>query len=287
MAIHLAVQSLRLGECPLALAGGVSVLLRPEFHIGLSRGGMLAADGRCKAFDARGDGFVRSEGVAMVALKRLSDAERDGDRIYALLRGTAHNSDGAASGFLLAPSVPAQVAVQQAALSNAGVKPTAVSYVEAHGTGTRAGDPVEVAALAQVYGPGRSEPLRIGSVKPNIGHAEPAAAASVIKTTLSLYHHYLPPSLHFREPNPQIPWAQIPVQVQTQGMPWDGRYASVNSFALGGQNAHAVLEAPPKAAPLPDFDGRAVLLPIAAHGLKRARQRPPALFWCRCYLLRT
>ncbi len=207
VAVHLAVQSLRQGECSLALAGGVNLILSPETTITLSKYQMLAPDGRCKFVDAGADGFVRGEGCGVVVLKRLSDALADGDRVLAVIRGSAVNQDGASSG-LTAPNGPAQEAVIRAALANGGVAPHEVSYVEAHGTGTALGDPIEVQALGAVLGPGRAadQPLLVGSVKTNLGHLEAAAGvAGLIKVVLVLEHGEIPPSLHFSSPTRTSP----------------------------------------------------------------------------------
>ncbi len=210
MAIHTACQALHAGDCDLALAGGVNVLLSPVITIATSRARMLSPDGRCKTFDAAADGYVRSEGCGMLVLKRLSDAVRDGDRIQAVVRGSAVNQDGA-SGGLTVPNGGAQQRVIAAALSRAGLTGGDVDYLEAHGTGTALGDPIEVQAAAAVYGAGgtRSAPLLMGSVKTNIGHLESAAGvAGLIKVVLSLEHEILPQNLHFEHPSPHIPWDQ-------------------------------------------------------------------------------
>ena len=250
-ALHLACQSLRSRECDMALAGGVNVVLLPEAAILFSKWGMLAPDGRCKTFDASADGFVRSEGCGLVALKRVSDALAAGDRILALVAGSAVNQDGPSSG-LTVPNGPAQQMVVRAALANAGVEPADVDYVEAHGTGTPLGDPIEVEALAAVMDQGRPQgrPLLIGSVKTNIGHAEAASGiAGLIKVVVSLQHEVIPPHLHFREPNPRIPWADYRVAVPTAPTPWPRgkrrRLAGVSSFGFSGTNAHVIVEEPP------------------------------------------
>lgn len=257
VAIHLAIQSLRSGECQLALAGGVNLILTPDTTIALSRAGMMAADGRCKTFDASGDGFVRSEGCAVIVLKRLSTALSDGDSILAVLRGSAVNQDGRSNG-LTAPNGPSQQAVMRSALKNANVLPDEISYVETHGTGTPLGDPIEVQALGAVFG-SRTEPLMLGSVKTNIGHAEAAAGiAGLVKTILSLGHKQIPPHLHFHQPNPFIPWDSLSVTVPTRLTEWDSsdlRRAAVSSFGFSGTNAVVVVEqAPPQVfdqAPVP------------------------------------
>lgn len=254
VAVHLAAQSLRAGECELALAAGVNLLLSPLITVNHSRARMLAPDGRCKTFDAAADGFIRSDGCGVVVLKKLSAAERDGDRILAVLRGSAVNQDGRTSG-LTVPSGPAQQAVIRAALRQAGVAPAEVGYVEAHGTGTALGDPIELGALQAVFGAGRAKvaPLRVGSIKTNLGHLESAAGvAGLIKTVLALQHREIPPHPHFKTPNPLMPWPELALEVPTQPTPWVGdalRYAGVSSFGFGGTNAHVVLSEAPRPAP--------------------------------------
>lgn len=255
VAVHLAVQALRAGECRLALAGGVNLILTAEGHVNFCRARMLARDGRCKTFDARADGYVRGEGCGVVVLKRLADAVADGDRVLAVIRGAAVNQDGRSSG-LTVPNGPAQQAVIRAALANAGLEPAAVRYVEAHGTGTALGDPIEVQALAEVLGDGRpsEQPLLIGSVKTNIGHLEAAAGvAGLIKAVLALHHGAIPASLHFEVPNPHVAWAELPVRVVSELAPWpsgaEARVAGVSAFGFAGTNAHVVLEAAPAPEP--------------------------------------
>ncbi|WNG36469.1 type I polyketide synthase [Archangium violaceum] len=257
VALHLACQSLRAGDCRMALAGGVNVILSPEVNVYLSRSRAISPDGRCKTFDAAADGYVRGEGCGMLVLKRLSDAQADGDTILAVIRGSAVNHDGASSG-LTVPNGPAQQAVIRAALENAGLEPSRVGYVEAHGTGTSLGDPIEVEALAGVLGAGRSQerPLLVGAVKTNIGHLETAAGmAGVIKAAQAVRYGEVPPNLHLHTPNPLIPWSELPVKVPTALTPWpagDGpRVAGVSSFGLSGTNAHVLLEEPPPTEPLP------------------------------------
>jgi len=247
-ALHLACGALRRKECDTALAGGVNVILSAESTAALCRANMLAADGRCKTFAEEADGFVRSEGCGVLVLKRLSDAERDGDFIWATIRGTAVNQDGASSGFTV-PNGPAQQAVMRQALAQAQVKAQDVGYIEAHGTGTSLGDPIEVGALAAVYGQERSpeRPLLIGSAKTNIGHAESAAGiAGVIKTALALHHREIPPHLHHERPSSRIPWDELPIQVTTELTEWPTiggtRLAGVSSFGMSGTNGHVILE---------------------------------------------
>jgi len=246
--VHLACQSLRRGECDLALVGGVTRILSPEHNICLSKARMLSPDGRCKTFDATANGFVRGEGCGVIVLKRLRDAQADKDNVLAVIRGCAINQDGR-TGALTVPNGNSQQAVIHQALADGGVLPDRVNYVEAHGTGTSLGDPLEVGALGAVFGQ-RKHPLAIGSVKTNIGHLEAAAGiAGLIKVVLSLQHGEIPPSLHFKQPNPHINWEELPVKVATQLMPWPigTRLAGVSSFGFGGTNAHVVLEeAPPE-----------------------------------------
>ncbi|MCF2151836.1 acyltransferase domain-containing protein [Desmonostoc muscorum LEGE 12446] len=254
LGVHLACQSLRSGESDLALAGGVSLILSPEPTIAFCKLKALATDGRCKTFDAAADGYTRGEGCGIVILKRLSDAVADGDQILALIKGSAVNHDGKSNG-LTAPNGSAQESVIRQALENAKVEPSQIQYVEAHGTGTPLGDPIEVLALNKVLAQGRSEdePLKIGSVKTNFGHLEPAAGiASLIKVVLSLQHQQIPPHLHFKNPNPYIPWAKLPIVVPTELTPWDSktgkRFAGVSSFGMSGTNVHLILEEAPKQA---------------------------------------
>lgn len=251
VAIHQACQALRLGECDLALAGGANVLLTPATMITFSHAHMLAPDGRCKTFDAAADGYVRGEGCGVIVVKRLEDAVRDGDRIRAVIRGSAINQDGA-SGGLTVPNGIAQQRVIADALGHAGLAPGDVGYLEAHGTGTSLGDPIEAQAAGAAYGAGRDadRPLLMGSVKTNIGHLEAAAGiAGVIKVVLSLEHGLLPRHLHFANPSPHIPWDRLPVRVVTEATPWERtdrpRIAGVSSFGFAGTNAHVILEEAP------------------------------------------
>lgn len=251
--VHLACQSLREGESTLALAGGVNLILEPSVSIGYSRSKMLSPDGRCKFGDARANGYVRSEGVGIVVLKRLSQAIEDGDPIYAVIRGSAVNNDGRSSELLVAPGIQSQVKMLREAYQNAGVNPSQVGYVEAHGTGTPVGDPVELEALSTVLSENRdaSHICKVGSIKTNIGHTEAASGvAGLIKAALCLQHKAIPASLHFKEPNPKIPWSSLGLEIQTRLTPWpDSRepaFAAVNSFGITGTNAHIVLEEAPQ-----------------------------------------
>jgi 1-acyl-sn-glycerol-3-phosphate acyltransferase len=271
-AIHLACRSLQRGDCDLAIAGGVNAFLRPDVAIALCKASMLSPDGRCKAFDARANGFVRGEGAAVVILKPLAKARADRDRIYAVVRGSAINQDGHTVGMTV-PSDHAQQTLIREALRDAGVDHTAMQYVEAHGTGTRVGDPIEASAIGHVLSTGRpsSRPCLLGSVKTNIGHLEAAAGvAGFVKVALALSKRQIPPSLHFDTPNPAIPFADLRLEVVTTLRPWpvDGQraVAGVNSFGFGGANAHVVLEEPPASdAPAIAADGGLPhILPVSA-----------------------
>jgi acyl transferase domain-containing protein len=252
VAIHEACQSLRAGESEFALAGGVNLHLLPEHYIGLARLGMLAPDGRCKPFDASADGFVPSEGCGLVALKRLTDAVTDGDRIYAVIRGSALNQDGRSTS-LTAPSGLAQQDVVARALRQARVPPSCVSYVETHGTGTALGDPIEVEALAAVLGEPQEGmlPCVLGAAKSNFGHLEAAAGVTgLIKAVLALYHEQIPGNLHFQKLNPHISLAGTRLSIASEPRPWPRmqtpRFAGVSSFGFSGTNAHIVLEEAPR-----------------------------------------
>ncbi|MBL9006659.1 MAG: SDR family NAD(P)-dependent oxidoreductase [Myxococcales bacterium] len=247
VAVHLACQSLRLGDCDMALAGGVNLILSPHLHVMMCRARLLSPTGRCRTFDASADGMVRSEGCGMIVLKRHRDALAAGDQVLALIRGSAVNQDGPASGITV-PNRGAQRQVIVRALQVAGLAPHEVSYVEAHGTGTPLGDPIEVSALAEALCQGRSQaaPLRIGSVKTSIGHTESAAGiAGLIKTVQALRHGVLPPQLHLSRLNPQLDWARLPIVVPTQKTPWGpaAKVAGVSSFGASGTNAHVIVQA--------------------------------------------
>jgi len=269
VALHLACHSLRTAECRMALAGGVSLMLVPEWTVNFSKARMLAADGRCKTFDAAADGYVRSEGCGIVVLKRLSDAIADGDRVLAVVRSSAVNQDGRSSG-LTVPNGPAQEALIRDALSRGGLAPRDVSYVEAHGTGTALGDPIELGALGSVFSdrPG-DDPLLIGSVKTNIGHLEAAAGiAGVIKVVLALQNEEIPPHIHFKTPTPHVNWSDLRLRVPTAPVRWPrggtARVAGVSSFGFSGTNAHVVIEeAPALAARVPEQPSVHVL-PLSA-----------------------
>jgi acyl transferase domain-containing protein/SAM-dependent methyltransferase len=250
-ALHLAIQALRLRECDAALAGGANLILSPELNVSFTKGRMMSLDGRCKTFDAAADGYVRGEGGVVLALKRLEDARREGDRILAVIRGTALNQDGRSNG-ITAPNGPAQEAVIRAAMENGGVEPGQIGYVEAHGTGTPLGDPIEIGALQAVIASKRTgdRPLLVGSVKTNIGHTEAAAGlAGVAKVILALQKNSIPPNLHFQTGNPHIDWKNARIDVPTApcAFPADAdgrRIASVSAFGFSGTNAHVVFEGP-------------------------------------------
>jgi acyl transferase domain-containing protein/acyl carrier protein len=267
LAVHLACQSLRAGECDVAIAAGVSLIICPETFIFLSRAGNISPDGRSRAFSAAADGYGRGEGCGVIVLKRLSRARADGDPILAVLRGSAINHGGASSG-LTVPNGLAQQAVIRRACANAGVAPHQLGYVEAHGTATLLGDPIELDALGAVH-EGRAQPLWVGSVKSNIGHLEGAAGiVGLIKAVLMLQHRQLPASLHVTEPNPHVDWQRLPLRIPTELTPWDAaapRLAGVSSFGLSGTNVHAIVEEASEAAPaFAQPAGEPCVLPLSA-----------------------
>ncbi|MEV4805672.1 beta-ketoacyl synthase N-terminal-like domain-containing protein [Nonomuraea sp. NPDC049421] len=277
VALHLAAQSLRLGESDVALAGGVNLLATPGQTLTLGTAGALAPDGRSKSFDAAADGYGRGEGCGVVVLKRLSDARRDGDRVLALVIGSAVNQDGHTNG-IMAPCGEAQEHVMARACRQAGVEPSTVDYVEAHGTGTRLGDPLEAAALSAVYGAARpaGDPCLIGSVKSNIGHLEGAAGiAGVIKAVLALHRAEIPPTV-LTTLNPAIPWESSGLRVVTEPTAWPTRdhprRAGVSSFGYGGTVAHILLEqAPPVEERPEEGDAGERLFPLSAASTQALR----------------
>ena len=271
VAIHLACQSLRTQDSSLAIAAGVNLLLSPAVFLGFDQVGALSRTGRCRAFDAAADGFVRGEGAGVVVLKRLTDAQRDGDRVLAVICGSAINQDGRSNG-LMAPNPAAQMAVLRAAYSNAGMQPNEVDYVETHGTGTLLGDPIEARALGTVLGRGRAEdsPLLLGAVKTNLGHTEAAAGiAGFIKAVLALQRGQIPPNQRFVSGNPHIPFDELRMKVVDAQTDWPDtgrpRRAGVSSFGFGGTNAHVVLEQGQEAFPVvePSLDPAVSTLVVA------------------------
>lgn len=246
-AVHLACKSIRDGECSMALAGGVNIILSPAHSIAFTKAGVLAPDGRCKTFDAKANGYVRGEGGGVVVLKPLSLALADGDPVHALIVGSAMCQDGRTNG-LIAPNRDAQEAMLREAYGAAGISPGSVQYVEAHGTGTLLGDAIEAQALGAVVGANRMNgPCAIGSVKSNIGHLESAAGiAGLIKVILSLEHHTIPPSIHYYSPNPHIPFDELNLRVQNELSSWPSHagtaIAGVSSFGFGGTNVHVVVQ---------------------------------------------
>ena len=259
VSVHLACQSLRNLECDLAITGGVNLTLTPETSIDFSRNRMLSPDGKCKAFSSNANGFGRGEGCGLVVLKRLSDVDVKCDRVLALIRGSAVNQDGSSSG-LTAPNGPSQQRVIKQALKNANVSADQIDYIEAHGTGTSLGDPIEIGALAEIFSTVRTpkDPLKIGSVKTNVGHMEGAAGISgLLKVVLALQHKVLPAHLNCAEQNPHIPWDSLPFQITHQRQEWlcadKARFAGVSSFGFSGTNSHVILEeAPSSAQAIPD-----------------------------------
>ncbi|MFP5390881.1 MAG: SDR family NAD(P)-dependent oxidoreductase [Gammaproteobacteria bacterium] len=288
VATHYAVESILAGDCETALVGGVNIMTQPEHFMEMCKGKLLSKDGRCFTWDKRANGYARGEGAAMLLLKSLDAATRDGDHIYAVIESTGVNQDGTTKGISL-PNPVAQAELIERVLEKAGLRPADIDYVEAHGTGTQAGDKAETSALHQVFGQDRADKLCIGSVKTNIGHLEAAAGVSgLIKAALCLRHGRIPANLHFETPNPDIPFDSMCLKVPTEMLDWPRsgktKYAGINAFGYGGTNAHVILsEAPgvatpmvaapgvatPAVAPEPAADAAPLLLPLSA-GSKEA-----------------
>lgn len=252
VAIHMACQSLRAGECDMALVGGSNLMLSPDTHYALAQADMLAQNGQCKTFDALADGYVRGEGCAVIVLKRISDAKKSNDPILSSIKGSAVNQDGASGGFTV-PNGIAQQEVIREALNRAGIAAQDVDYLEAHGTGTPLGDPIELKAANAVYGEQRDlkNPLWVSSVKTNIGHLEASAGiAALIKVVLALQHKKIPAHLHYKQPNPHVPWQQLSLCIAEETIDWNTgekpRIAAISAFGASGTNAHLIMQEVPQ-----------------------------------------
>ncbi len=283
VSVHNACQGLRQGECDMALAGGVNLILSPELNITFSQANMISADGRCKTFDANADGYGRGEGAGVVVLKRLSDAIRDRDHVLAVIKGSAINQDGRSNG-ITAPNSLAQQAVINDALDNADISPDQIQYLETHGTGTPLGDPIEIESIKKTMLQERSKDntLYIGSAKTNIGHLEAAAGiAGLIKLILSIMHEEIPPHINFKELNPHIRLENTPIKIASENIPWKRseklRMAAISSFGFGGTNAHMILSEPEKSEVSDEERGQIQLqeriMPITAHSRAALKDR--------------
>lgn len=279
VALHLGCQAISNGDCEMALVGGVTALLRPETFVMMCKGGFLAEDGRCKSFSASADGYGRGEGAGMVLLRKLDDALRDGDRIYAVVEATGSNQDGRTSAITV-PNGDSQEALARSVCARSNVAPHQVTFVEAHGTGTAVGDPVELGALGRVYGTGagRDRPLPVGSLKASLGHTEAAAGiAGVIKAALAVHHRTLPPQGWFDSANPEIPFDELGLTVQLEpepvGTDVERMSVAVNGFGYGGTNAHAIIAEPPGASEPVGARPRAVeVFPLSGRSEAAARE---------------
>lgn len=273
VATHLACNALRQGECNMAVAGGVSLLLNPGIHVEFSKLRGISADGRCRAFSNDADGTGFSEGAVMLVLKRLSDAQRGGDKIHAILRGTAVMHGGSSAG-LTVPSGPGQATVLRTALAQVGMQPGDIDYIEAHGTGTKLGDPIEATALAEVFGAGRSSscPLRLGSAKSNVGHTQAAAGlVGLLKVVLSMKNNSLPKTIHINHPTNAVDWKRANMELVLANRPWLPdvsrlRRAGVSAFGIGGTNAHVIVEESPQSAVEHVGDTRVLTFPFVLSG---------------------
>ncbi|MBF0100645.1 MAG: type I polyketide synthase [Desulfobacterales bacterium] len=275
VSLHLAIQSLHTQESDMAIAGGVSMILSPEPYIAFSKLKALSQDGRCRTFDDNASGYSKGEGCGLIVLKRLSDAIRDNDPIFAVIKGIAVNQDGESSG-LTAPNALSQKEVILKALEHAKCSPDDIDYIEAHGTGTRLGDPIEARALGMVFSQRTKPKVVIGSVKTNIGHLEGAAGiASIIKVILALQHEHIPPTLHFQTPSHYIPWHELPITVCSQLTPWrkseKKRIAGISSFGFSGTNAHVIIQETPELKTACDITSDLYLLPLSAKNEKALR----------------
>jgi acyl transferase domain-containing protein len=278
VAVHLACQSLRQGETSLSLAGGVNLLMSPRTIVGLSQAWMTAVDGRCKSFDEGANGYVRGEGCGVVVLKRLSDAIRDGDEIFGIVRGSAVNHDGRGEGLTI-PTAAAIENVLRRAMHDACVTAEQIDYIETHGVGSALTDAIEAKALSAVFSgaSGRGRPCLLGSVKTNIGHLESAAGiAGLIKVLLALKHEEIPRHLHFTRLHPRIAEGPFPFAFPVDSTPWPRgerpRWAGVNAFGLGGTNAHVILEEGMKTSNEVEHKGTArFLLPLSAQNERALR----------------
>ncbi|MFK7784055.1 MAG: type I polyketide synthase, partial [Crocinitomicaceae bacterium] len=268
VAIHLACRNLMLKECSMAVAGGVSIHSSTEVGYQYESGSIFSKDGHCRAFDEEGSGTLAGEGAGVVVLKRLEDAQNDNDHIYAVIKSTAVNNDGKSKVGYTAPSVQGQYDCIRMAQQIAGVEPAEIGYIEAHGTGTNLGDPIEIEALNKAFNYDTNHRCAIGSVKTNMGHLDAAAGvAGVIKAALTLYHKSIPPSLHFKKPNPQINFDSGPFYVNTEHAPWESektRFAGVSSFGIGGTNAHSILQEPPEPDESDHSNNHSHIIPLAA-----------------------